>query len=107
MLARTTAGGDIRALQQLLSARSLQAEPADGPLRDALIARAGTLRIMDTTRLVKRVEFSPDGRRIASGGNHIWCLFFPSRVRPFAVRVARRSGARSVTCWCARRPTQR
>ena len=47
MLAGTRPGGDVRAFQQMLAARRLAPTPDDGPLLNALVQRASTLKIID------------------------------------------------------------
>ena len=46
MLAGTTPGGDARAFQQILAARTLTSAPDDGPLYSAVVQRASTLKII-------------------------------------------------------------
>ena len=67
MLARARSGGDARALQQLLAARSLTATPDDGALYSAVVQRVTTRKIIDTPDQNYGVAFSPDGHRLASG----------------------------------------
>ena len=68
MLAGTVPGGDGRALQQILAARTLTT-PDDGVLFNAVIQRASTLKIITgPTDRVTGVAFSPDGHRLATTG---------------------------------------
>ena len=67
MLAQTRPEGDVRAFQQLVAARRLAQTPDDAPLREALMDRMNTLKIIETPRFVNTVDFSPDGKRIVSG----------------------------------------
>src|SRR6185312_13680624 len=67
MLAGTTPGGDARAFQQILAARTLTTAPDEGPLYSAVAQRASTLKIITGhTGTVKSVAFSPDGHRLAT-----------------------------------------
>ena len=66
MLARTIPGGDIRAFQELVAAQALAAEPDEGAILDALIARPSMLKIIDAGASVTGVAFSPDGQRIVT-----------------------------------------
>jgi hypothetical protein len=68
MIARKIPGGDVRAIQQLLVARRLESEPNDEPILDALLCQTRTLKIIDAGELLMAVAFSPDGKRLASGG---------------------------------------
>ena len=75
ILARTGPGTDIKAFQLLLAARALQAEPDDGPIRDAVLARASTVKIIDSQGDgVRALAFSAQARQlaIASGRGAIW-----------------------------------
>ena len=70
MLAGTAPGGDARAFQQILAARTLTT-PDDAVLYNALynavVQRASTLKIITGhTDAVDSVAFSPDGHRLAS-----------------------------------------
>ena len=66
MLAGTQPGGDARAFQQILAARTLTT-PDDGVLYNAVVQRARTLKIITGhTDTVTGVVFSPDGHRLAS-----------------------------------------
>ena len=64
MLAGTTPGGDVRALQELLAANAIQANGV--PVLNAQIARFTTRKVIDTTSNVFGVAYSPDGRRIVT-----------------------------------------
>ena len=67
MLAGTAPGGDARAFQQILAARTLTTTPDDGVLYNAVVQRARTLKIITGhTGGVHGVAFSPDGHRLAS-----------------------------------------
>ena len=66
MLARTRSGGDTRACQQLLAAQLLSPKFGDGALFSAATQLHSTRKIIETPALA--VAFSPDGRRLASGG---------------------------------------
>jgi WD40 repeat protein len=61
------AGGDIRALYQLLAARALQDHPDDGPLLDALMLRRTTVKIIDVGQSAWSLAYAPDGTRVAVG----------------------------------------
>ena len=67
MLYGTRPEGDVRAFQQLVAARRLAQTPDDGPLREALMDRMNTLKIIGAPRSIDGVTFSPDGGRIVSG----------------------------------------
>lgn len=64
MLAGTTPGGDVRALQELLAANAIQANGV--PILNAQISRFTTQKIIDTGSMGFDVAYSPDGRRIVS-----------------------------------------
>jgi WD domain, G-beta repeat len=66
MLSGSVAGGDVRAFQQLLAARSLTPKPDDGALYSFVVKRSTTRTIISTPASNNTVAFSPDGRRIAS-----------------------------------------
>ncbi|MCU1548874.1 MAG: hypothetical protein JWO29_1825 [Arthrobacter sp.] len=69
MLAGARPGGEVRALKQLLAAQAL-AETAEGAtvVASAVITQHRVQRILETGSSANSVAFSPDGRRIASGG---------------------------------------
>ena len=69
MLAHTRSGGDVRAFQQLVAARRLAQTPNDGPLLSVLEEMSNTREIIETPAVVESVAFSPDGKRIVSGGD--------------------------------------
>ena len=70
MLVGTTPGGDARALQQILAARTLATTPDDGALYTAVVRRASTVKIITGhTDRVSDVAFSPDGQRLASASD--------------------------------------
>ena len=60
MLAGTQPGGDARAFQQILAARTLT-NPRRRPALHAVVQRASTLKIITGHTAVERVAFSPDG----------------------------------------------
>ena len=68
MLAFASAGGgDTRAFQQLLAARTLVDTPDNGALLHALAMRFNTVKMTDYWLAgMNKVAFSPDGRRIAT-----------------------------------------
>ena len=68
MLAGTDSGGDVRAIQELLAARTITT-PDDGQLLHAAAIRSSTLKIMTTGYPVNSVAFSPDGHRLVSAGD--------------------------------------
>ena len=70
MLDGARAGGDVRALQQLLVGRRLAQTPDDGPLVNALEDRSNLIKIADAgSGGGDSVAFSPDGTRIVSGSD--------------------------------------
>ena len=69
MLAGSALGGDARAFQQVLAARTLAPQPDDAPLLHALDSRTNTLKIIDTGAPLVKLAASPDGRRLASAGD--------------------------------------
>jgi WD40 repeat protein len=64
MLAGTTPGGDMRALQELLAANALEANGV--PILNAQSTRFTTQKIVDTSSAGYQLAYSPDGRRIAT-----------------------------------------
>ena len=60
--------GDIVAFQKLLAARTV-ALPDEGALLHAATERSATLKVVDTGTPVETVALSPDGRRLATGGD--------------------------------------
>jgi WD40 repeat protein len=62
-------GGDLRALKQLLAAELLAKTPDEGTLYTAAVTRIATLKVIETNFGGQCVGFSPDGRRIVSGGD--------------------------------------
>lgn len=68
MISQQIPGGDIRAFQQLLVARTLASEPDDEAIFDAVRARARTLKVIDAGDMLASVAFSVDGKRLASAG---------------------------------------
>jgi WD40 repeat protein len=64
MLAGTSPGGDVRALQELLAANALEANGV--PILNAQIARFTTQKIVDTSSAAYQLAYSPDGKRIAT-----------------------------------------
>src|SRR5258707_11095729 len=73
MMAGSRSGGDIRAFQQLLAARTL-ATPDEASLLHAVAQRATTVKVVDAGITFNSVAFSPDGRRLATRGadNSVW-----------------------------------
>jgi WD40 repeat protein len=71
MLAGTTAGGDARAFQELLAARTL-ATPDNGALLHAAAIRSTTAKIIDTNAMLHGLAYSPTTHHIASGGSDNW-----------------------------------
>ena len=70
MLAGTTPGGDARAFQQILAARTLTTTPTTVSLYTAVVQRASTLKIITGhTGAVTGVAFSPDGHRLAAASD--------------------------------------
>ena len=71
MLAGTHPGGDARAFQQLLAARSLAPgeTEVEGGMLSALMTLSHTHKIVKTTASISGVAVSPDGTRIVSGGD--------------------------------------
>ncbi|MGH3970954.1 MAG: toll/interleukin-1 receptor domain-containing protein, partial [Mycobacterium sp.] len=67
MLAGTRPGGDVRAFQQLLAARTLAA-PDERTLLQAVVQRHSTVKIIDAGADLLGVAVSPDGHRLASAG---------------------------------------
>ena len=71
MLSGTRAGGDERALLQLLAAsRIAPGTQVDGALLGALVERRELLKLVPVGVPVDAVAVSPDGRRILSGGGY-------------------------------------
>ena len=68
MLAGFQGGGDVRALQQILAAPKISPKADTGALFTAVVARRDTIKIMQTPGANFNVAVSPDGGRIASGG---------------------------------------
>ena len=68
MLVESTAGGDIRAFQELLAARTLIPQPGEGSLLQAATLHATTRKIIDTGSSVFAVALTADGHRVASVG---------------------------------------
>ncbi len=66
MLAFASEGGDARAFEELLAARTLVAAPDDGALIHALAMRTNTVKIVAAGAEVNQVAFSPDRHRIAT-----------------------------------------
>ena len=72
MLAGLRAGGDERALQQLLAGHRLApplSAPVDGAMLDAVVGSSRMLRVIDQGSTVTCVALSPDGTRIVSGSD--------------------------------------
>jgi WD40 repeat protein len=70
MLAGSQAGGDVRALQELLAGNRLHGDPDDNALFTAEIERDTTAKIIQTDAVVQTTLFSPHGNRVASVGVH-------------------------------------
>src|SRR5947209_844346 len=66
MLAGVEAGGDARALQQLLAAARVAPAGDTGALLTGLIERRDTLKIIQAPDAVRRLALSPNGQRIVS-----------------------------------------
>ena len=69
IIAGSAPGGDARAFQELLAASMLASTPDNRPLVHAAAVRATTLEIGDTGTGVLAVAVSPDGHRLATGGD--------------------------------------
>ena len=100
MLAGTQPGGDARAFQQILAARTLTT-PDDGAVYNALynavVQRASTLKIITGhTDAVTGVAFSPDGHRLATRQRRRHGAAVGRRHRP--TRSATRSPATPTRC---------
>jgi WD40 repeat protein len=65
VLAGTTPGGDVRALQELLAANAIDANGA--PILDAQMARFTTQKIINTGSNPNALAYRPDGHRIVTG----------------------------------------
>ena len=68
MLAGVRGGGDVRALQQIVAAYGIAPNADTGAQLTAVVARPDPAKIIATPNLVNAVAFSPDGRRVVSGG---------------------------------------
>ena len=68
MLTDTRSGSDARAFQQILAAQAISDTTDDGALYSAVARTAGTLKVIETPGALQTVAFSPDGHRIATGG---------------------------------------
>ena len=69
MLAGVKGGGDVRAFKQILAAQHVASTADEGALFTAVVKLGHTLKIIETPAAVNSVAFSPDGQRIASGGD--------------------------------------
>jgi WD40 repeat protein len=69
MLAGTVSGGDTRAFEELLAARTLVPNPAEGALLHAAAISATTAKLIDNGAIVHGVAYSTDGHRLASAGD--------------------------------------
>ncbi len=67
MLAGTIAGGDARAFQELLAARTLVGNPDEGALLHAAAIRATTAKIIDAGAALRGLAYSPNGHKLATG----------------------------------------
>ena len=105
----------------MLAARRLAQTPDDGPLLNALVKTITTLKIIETPAKVNSVAFSPDGRRIVSGGAdntvRVWDADTGQRIgqpltghtdgvtsvafSPDGTRIASGSGDKTVRLWDA------
>jgi WD40 repeat protein len=68
ILAGDRPGGDNVAFHKLLAARTL-APPDDGALVHAIAERTNILKVFDTGASVQGLAVSPDGHRLATGGD--------------------------------------
>src|ERR1700737_2479272 len=68
MLGAGQAGGDVRALKQVIAANVLAPDTAAGALLDAVVQRLTTAKIVDAGADAGAVAISPDGGRLASAG---------------------------------------
>jgi hypothetical protein len=66
MLARAQAGGDVRAIQQILAAPAIASNTDKGALLTAVVERQTTIKIISTLAVVSSVALRPDGHRIAA-----------------------------------------
>jgi WD40 repeat protein len=66
MLAGSRSEGDVRALQQLLAARTQTNTPDDGAVFSAAVQRLNTVKIINAPEIARSAAFSPDGTQIAS-----------------------------------------
>jgi WD40 repeat protein len=95
MMARRLPDGDIRAFQQLLVARALQAQPDDGPILNALKTHPRTLKIVGGVDYLLAVAFSPNGLRLATascGGESVQ-LWDTESGQPLGEPLAGRDGS--------------
>jgi WD40 repeat protein len=68
ILAGSRSGDPARAYKQLLVGRTLAQTPDDGPLLNVLPEMVNLIKIAEGPSPVRSVAFSPDGKRIVSGG---------------------------------------
>uniref|UniRef100_UPI001594640D WD40 repeat domain-containing protein n=1 Tax=Mycobacterium persicum TaxID=1487726 RepID=UPI001594640D len=68
ILAGVRAGGDMRGIQQILAAPAIAPSTDISALLTAVVERQSTIKIIPAPDAVFSVAFSPDGRRIVSGG---------------------------------------
>jgi WD40 repeat protein len=66
ILAGTTPGGDVQALQKLIAAHTLADDVDAGGLIGAAMQRITTFKIIDTGIDIDEIAFSPNGQRVAN-----------------------------------------